>query len=290
MRLLINILIVLALLGGGGYLVYRANQQVRQQYAVPSAPPKVILMDLPVWMPDALAEHIHKSVAPTDPRSALDATLIKNMAETLKASPWVRSVQRIERIYQNSPGDTIQIYCEYRAPAAFLHHGNKLYLVDSQGVRLPDTFPDKPLPEYVRDSKGKITLRIVFGMTTPPPAPGEVWQGKDVMAGLDMVKTLFNEPYARDILSINVSNYAGRVNAMSPQIVLHTQYNTEIRWGEPILQDYHAEVKPERKIQRLQQIDQKYGRVDAKHAWIDIRLDKVTYPDKETAGEQAVAE
>lgn len=286
----LNIFLMAILLTGGGFLVYRAHQQVKQTYAVPSAPPKIVLMNLPQWMPDALASQIVKSIAPTDPKSAIDPALLKSIANELSANPWVRSVESVQRVYENSPGDTIQIHCEFRTPAAFFHHGDKLYLVDSRGVRLPDTFPHAPLPEYVRDVNGKITLRIVFGMTTPPPKPGEAWEGKDVQAGLDMVKTLFNQPFARDILSINVSNYAGRVNAMASQIVLHTQFNTEIRWGEPIQQEYHAEIKPAQKIQRLQQIDAKFGRIDANHSWVDIRLDRATFPASEANGQQAVAE
>jgi hypothetical protein len=288
--LLINILVVVCAVAGCGFIIYRAHKQVKQDYAIPTAPPKIVMVNIPAWMPDSLADQIVKSIAPTDPKSAIDPDLLKSIAQDLGANPWVRSVERVERVYENSPGDTIQIRCVFRAPSAFFHHGEKLYLVDSQGVRLPDTFSDKPLPEFVRDVNGKITLRIVFGMTSPPPKPGAVWQGKDIQAGLDLVKTLFDQPFARDILSINVTNYGGRISAIAPQIVLHTQFNTEIRWGEPIAQDYHAEIKPAQKIQRLQQIDAKYGRIDANHSWVDIRLDKATFPATEAAGLQAAAE
>jgi hypothetical protein len=44
---------------------------------------------------------------------------------------------------------------------------------------------------------------------------------------------------------------------------------------------FHSEISPAAKLETLSRVYQQYGRIDANHSWLDIRLDKVTHPAEE---------
>jgi hypothetical protein len=101
-----------------------------------------------------------------------------------------------------------------------------------------------------------------------------------------MLSYLFDRPYTEQILRVNVANLGGRVDGKAPQIVLETKYNTQIWWGRPPSDndvDAFIEVSTARKLNYLRLACEQFGRVDARHRWLDIRFDRVTYPPDEEA-------
>ena len=79
---------------------------------------------------------------------------------------------------------------------------------------------------------------------------------------------------------MDVSNFGGRVDAKEAQLVLGTRYDTQIRWGQPpSSKNFFIEIPTAQKLASLKAIWSEYSRVDAKRPWIDIRFDKVTYPN-----------
>jgi hypothetical protein len=112
---------------------------------------------------------------------------------------------------------------------------------------------------------------------------GRKWPGEDLVAGLELVRLLFGQDFAEEIVKVDVSNFAGRVDVREAQLVLGTKIDTHIRWGRPINSwDFFVEVPTTRKLEYLKLAYQKFGRVDAGKSWIDIRFDKVTYPTDNT--------
>ena len=47
---------------------------------------------------------------------------------------------------------------------------------------------------------------------SPAVFAGVRWPGEDLVAGLEMVKLLFSQTWAEEIVRVDVSNYAGRVD------------------------------------------------------------------------------
>jgi hypothetical protein len=130
---------------------------------------------------------------------------------------------------------------------------------------------------------GRVNIRVIEGVAAAAPnSNGQKWAGEDLAAGLDLAKYLFGRPCTEEIYRVNVANFKGRRNPRDAQITLLTRYNSEIRWGEPIRMNFHAEVSPEEKMNRLAAICDRFGRVDGRHSWIDIRLDKVMCPKEES--------
>lgn len=260
------------------------RRQVERHYLLLDRPPGVELVNRPAWMSDLLAEQIIRMVKPTTPSPATDRQLLVDRVALLRASPWVKEVRQVRRVYRNGPGDTLQIDCEWRTPTALVQWKDEFVLVDRDGVRLPEKYRHDQLPQLLRSRDGRTNLRIIEGVEKPPAAPGSQWPGEDLKAGLDLVSTLAAYDWTDEIERVNVSNFGGRIDPRSAQLTLITRYNTELRWGRPVhANDYFVEVAWERKLERLKQIRERYGRIDAGAAFVELRFDRIEIPAEQTA-------
>ena len=268
---------IVILVGAGG--LYALRKHVWQEIAFVEAPPKIVLKNRPAWMGDFLVEQITKAVRPAGTHSAMDAQLLRDTHALLVANPWVSEVHNIRRTFGEKPGDTLEIDCEFRAPVALVKWNAHYWLVDGNGVKLPEEYTADIVPKVVLDRNKRTNIRIIDGVQSPPPAAGEQWPGADLIAGLDMIRLLFNEPYADDIVKVNVANYAGRVDVREAQVVLITKWDTQVRWGRPAnASDFFIEAPTARKLEYLRAIYAEHKRLDANEPWIDIRFDQPTRP------------
>ncbi|HTL27944.1 MAG TPA: hypothetical protein VL282_01935 [Tepidisphaeraceae bacterium] len=277
-RITIHTLCAIIFLAGIVAAFHFTRQYVDKKVAFSTQPPTIVLANRPVWMTDLLAEQIIRSVKPAGTYSAFDAQMLADRVAILKANPWIKEVKQVRRVYGNAPGDTIEIDCDYRAPIALIHWGEYFWLIDGDGVRLPEQFTVQHIKSIVYGQDKKLNIRIIEGVSKPPVEAGHKWPGEDLAAAIDMVKLLYGQPYAEEIVKIDVGNFEGRNDMKDPQIALVTKYNTTIRWGEPLNLKFFVEAPPAVKLERLQEIYKQYGQVDAKQPWIDIRGEVVTKP------------
>jgi hypothetical protein len=267
--------VILAIVTG----LYVLRNHVAKNLTFVIDPPRIVLKNRPEWMGDYLAQQIVRSVRPTGMHSATDKQVLEETYAALQANPWVSDVNHVRRVYGEQPGDTIEIDCEFRAPVALVKWGIYYWLVDGNGVKLPEQYTADLVPKVVLDRNRRTAIRIIEGIGTPPPETGHRWPGDDLVAALDMIKLLFGRPYANDIVKIDVTNFAGRVDVREAQVVLVTIWDTQVRWGRPVnAKDFFIEAPVARKLQDLQDVYARFGRVDAKQPWIDIRFDKITHP------------
>ncbi|MGD1276639.1 MAG: hypothetical protein ABR964_05380 [Tepidisphaeraceae bacterium] len=261
--------------------IFRISQiYVDRRLAFPTHPPKAVLTNRPAWMSDFLAEQIVKSAQPIGLHSAFDRQLLLDTANALKSNPWIRRINQIRRVYGEGPGDTIEIDCQYRAPVALVQWGDYYWLVDGQGVKLPEQYAAEQLPKIMFGSDGRMNVRIIEGVAHAPPESGNRWSGDDLSGGLELARLLCGQDYAEQIRIIDVSNFGGRRDDREAQIVLVTQFNTQIRWGRPpSAKDGFVEVAASAKLAALQNIFRQDKRIDAHQPWIDLRFDRVTCPE-----------
>jgi hypothetical protein len=243
-------------------------------------------------MSDALAAKILRVAAPDVATSAFDHAMLVNTVSLLRnhpdTAPWVKTVRSVRRAYDNGPGDTIEIDCEFRAPVALVRWELYFWLIDGDGVLLPEQYTMSDLRKVMYDGN-HISLRIIEGVVRPPSSSGQKWAGADLAAGIDMVKFLHGQACADEVERVNVANVfdpaaPDRTDRREAQIVLITRYQTQVRWGRPInAKDYFVEVTPAQKLEYMTRIVQQFGRVDANHSAVDLRFDRVTYPSADTA-------
>jgi hypothetical protein len=290
-RAFLKAVCTLAFVGLCVFAYLRTRDHVVGDVTFSHNPPKVVLRERPSWMSDALMNKIMRVAAPDVAHSAFDHQLLVNTASLLQnhpdTAPWVKTVRSVRRIYGSAPGDTLEIDCDFRSPVALVKWELYYWLIDGDGILLPEQYNANDLRKVMYDGD-HLSLRIIEGVATSPPESGQKWQGADLAAGIDMIKLLYGKPYADDVERINVTNLAGRQNPNEAQVVLITRYQTQVRWGRPVnAKDYFVEVSPAQKLEYMAKIVQQYGRVDAKHSAVDLRFDIVTFPSADAQGEQA---
>jgi hypothetical protein len=232
-------------------------------------------------MSDFLAEQIIKTARPAGSHSAFDHQLLVDTVGMLKANPWIREVKQVRRGYGQQPGDILEVDCDYRAPVALVKWQDYFWLVDGDGVKLPEVFSASDVPHILKGQDKRVNIRVIEGVTHAPPETGAKWAGADLQAGLELVKLLFGRNYAEEVEKVDVSNFAGRQNLKTAQLVLVTRYNTQVRWGQPATvpaDDFTPEVPAAQKLAFMQAIWQEKGRVDGNFDWVDIRFDAVVIP------------
>ena len=258
---------------------YYALAEVQSTNTSSDDPPRVALRQRPPWMSDEVVADLLRSIAPHEPHSVYDSGLLKHCAEVLESNPWVRKVVAVRRVYGRAPGDTIEVECEFRTPMALVRWQDYYWLVDSEGCKLPEQYTAAQAPQMLFDAQRRTQMRIIEGVRQPPVESGRRWPGEDLLAALELSRLLQNQRFADDVLKIDVSNFGGRVDPREAQLTLITRFGSEIRWGRPAnAKDAFVEVPAQRKLEALEQIYAKFGRVDAMQPWIDIRFDQVTYP------------
>lgn len=244
---------------------------------MPQKPPMIVIKNRPHWMSDFLVQRIAGTVRPTGVRSAFDRELLLDAKKSLSDNPWISKVYEVRRAYRNGPGDTLEIDCEYRAPAALVKWGAYYWLVDRDGYKLPEQYEYADIDKIVRVQDERIDIRIIEGVHRPPPETGKKWQGDDLAAGLEMAALLADKPFAQQIDRISVAKHH---NPREPHVVLITRFNTEVRWGrtpKELEKEPFMEISTARKLEKLQRIYTQCGRVDAAQPdGIDIRFDVTT--------------
>jgi hypothetical protein len=261
-----------------------AKDHVGRKIAFPSKPPAVVLKERPSWMSDLVAQQIASQVAPRGAHSAFDHDMLVEITRMLKSNPWIMKVRGVRRVYGNAPGDTLELDCDFRTPAALVRTGSVYYLIDRAGVRLPEQYAPADVPRVIETASGRSNILVIEGVARPAPKnAGQKWTGEDLHAALDLAALLLdpaNQGFTHEIRKINVANFGGRRDPREAQMVLVTRYGTEVRWGRPIkATDRFIEVNPAQKLEFLKAVYEQYGRVDGNQPFgIDIRYDKVTYP------------
>ncbi len=276
-------LVALAFIGlmSAGFVVVK--RYVERSVVFPTAPPDVKLVNRPAWMSDFLAAQIERTARPVGTHSSFDHRMLVDVADALARNPWVKRVHQVRRAYGKSAGDTLEVDCDWRAPVALVKWGDFFWLVDGEGVKLPEQFTAQQVPRIVLGRDNRTNIRIIEGVGGPPVESGRHWPGEDLAAGLDLVKLLYGKPFAEEIGKVDVSNFGGRKQSREAQLVLVTKYGTQVKWGRPVsAKDFFVEVPPARKLDYIESVFKQFGRCDGNRPWIDIRFDKITYPSPES--------
>jgi hypothetical protein len=279
--LIMRALGVLALVVCISAMVFISRRGVDERFAKSADAPTIVFLNRPAWMSDAVFDRLTQSVTPGGSRSSLDHNVLTETVRILENEPWVKSVKQVRRGYTKSPGDTIEIDCEFRAPVAFVRDSvvQRYWMVDATGVVLPESYREDELKRLGYGDEARKQPRQIVGVEAPSPPPGQVWKGEDLVAGIEMVRLMFDKPYLNEIIEVDVANFAGRRDQNFAQIVLRTVKGTEVWWGRPVsAPDNIAEISPQQKLATLEKLYQQFDRIDAHQRWVDVRFERPTRP------------
>ena len=263
------------------------------------------LMNKPAWLDPAILNTIFAETQTFAARdqatynrllNPLDKDVLREIADnytgtdaggvnhwTLRDNAWIKKINEVRRVVsKDRKSETIEIYAEYRAPAAWVQVGQKFYLIDDEFVRLPGEYS-------LADRNATAGLMAITNVDLPGgaktvPQPSEGWNTEDLRAGMKMVDLLHGQRFVGQIASIDMANYTGRKDTLKPWILLNTTFAAAdgsprvVRWGRSIGDEKFYEVSAAAKVQALNEIFLRFARIDANHDYVDIRTEQVLLP------------
>jgi hypothetical protein len=244
-------------------------------------------------------------------RNVLDGGVLRDIAdlytgtETLdgKTSPrqavgynaWISKITEVRReVAKDKSIQAIQIYAQWRQPQAWVRVNDQLYLVDPEGTRLPG--------DYQLNDRPRSRLLVITGVDLPAieaggsggggggavPRAGEKWAaGKngtladDMLAAFALVERLKKQPFASQIDAVDMTNFNGRKAPLASWITLQTIWPAAdgtprvVQWGRPVGEEKYYEVQADVKLKTLNEIYQRFSRIDAGRDYVDIRTEMV---------------
>ena len=242
---------------------------LRRQLAPPIS--KVVLVDVPEWLDDSAAEQIRRTALEVIGENPTDNRLAEKVAEKLAENIWVKGIAPAG-VVSNYDDKKMTIRCEYRRPLAIVSGPGVLVRVDREALVLPGRFLRSGVPV------GK--YREIVGVKSDPPEEGQMWNAPDLVAGVNVLRLIEDQPFAEEITAVDVSNYGGRQNVARPHIVMTTEQQSRIYWGRAIGTEGRIEVGYETKLQNLEGLFIRCGSLD-KLVYADLRGQKVGVKERE---------
>jgi len=175
-------------------------------------------------------------------RSVFYPDLLDDYGRAVAANPWVRRVVRSERQHPSQ----VSLVIELREPSAGVRHEGGMLLVDRDGVRLPGEHDELPA--------GLTSLLIINGVSTPPPAGGELWR-TDAIPMAFATHDLLVAAGVPDRLGIHEISVAYDPLFADTMVTLVAGVDrTRIEWGKSPLNRDSVEVSDDHKLANLEKL------------------------------------
>ena len=210
---------------------------------------KLQLVDLPSWCPPDLVAQLQGVPSRLGRASIYDRTVNERVAALYRANPWVRRVVSVRKRF---PG-TLVVKLEVRQPRFAVERRGGRWVIDREAAVLP--LQQGQWPQLTAG------LRCIWGVKTPPPQPGQPWRDAALAGGIETLELLESRPKIVTqfgIAGVDVSNYGGAVDRNASDIDIVAANNCRIAWGRPPSTDKFGELPPERKLECLESVLQKY--------------------------------
>lgn len=226
----------------------------------------------PAWFDETRQLELRQAVAnAVGDGSALEPARIATARAAITQSGWFRSVRQVE--LEGNGGFLVD--AEFRNPFAVVLHGEREHLIDEGGCRLPLSWPLGHRPAQPH------WISLIRSAEAPPGEPGGQWAGRDIAAGLDLLRSTWQRRWESEIAAIDLSRFD------SDGLVLLTRKGGLIVWGLPPSVASTAEPPAPAKLRNLDHLFASTGYIDSGAGRIvDLRTD---VPSVRIATETAAA-
>jgi len=210
----------------------------------------------PEWVPEHWVSRVTSSETwPVEGTRVFEPDLVKRVAESFAAQPWVAEVVRVER---RIPAGVV-VRLVYRRPVAWIETTGESVAVDVTGVRLPR-----------EDLLGEdsVKLPVVRGVTSEPPASDALaWEDLGVVAGAQLAAALEAHWELFDLEAIVVKRDQDRV-----MLELLTRGGSRVVWGRPPGTRHPGELTVSQKIGRIVQFISRFESLDPPEGPLEINI------------------
>jgi len=205
-----------------------------------------------VWLPLVERERILTltSQAASGGR-ALSVEPLAQVGEALVGSGWFEGTPRVRWTAEG----TIHAEGTWRIPAAAVRIGEREYVITYDGVVLPLEYPS-----------GESNQIFLINQSQPLPEQGEMWEGEDLRAALDLVGLLQVEGLLGQVAGIDLGR--GRDSGV---LSIITDRGARVVWGGGPRHLRPAEQPTSIKLDRVRTLLQRTGRIDAGVDLVDLR-------------------
>ena len=210
--------------------------EARGRYAVPGVRTAVA----PAWVGGQAVEIVRVD---TEGVSLFDPELVDRVGRAFEACAWVRRVVSVERVFP----DELRVRLEYRRPHVAVRRANGYVLVDETGVRLPGVYATPP-------ACGR--KPVIAGVGARAPRPGRVWDDASLREGRRLADLAAEEPLLERLAvrTIDVTNYAGRVDRRRSQVSFVCASGCTLMWGRTSETAQFGDPNSGEKLENLREV------------------------------------
>ncbi|MSQ90696.1 MAG: hypothetical protein EXS01_04785 [Phycisphaerales bacterium] len=230
----------------------------RNATAKPGERIEVSFLDAPAWMTPADLAPLQNLTAAEAGSAVYDRDGLARAQNALSATGWFEEVRQVRRVGSSA----LEVDASFADPTALVVDGDGEHLLDSGARLLPRTYATGTAPPLMR----------ILGVSLPrPTAPGQLWQGADLLAGVQMAKLVGSQRWRAQVSAIDVSAVR-----KDQTLTLITTSGCRIHWGRTPGTEASAEVPAAQKLRYLDLLANQYGRIDgAGQHGIDLSVDYV---------------
>ena len=246
-----------ALVGGWIWGVPQLQAKSARQRSVDPNEVTICFVDQPGWVKGDLADTLMRTAQANIGGNPMVRDDLIAVRESLLQTGWFNSIDQVRRV----DADAVEIAADYVRPAALVRDKDGNHFIDLAGKLLPKSFKLNDLLPVYRDLQTKkeySAITIIGAQFSRPQAPGMQWEGTDVGAGIRLLQVIDSQPWRDQVIEIDVSGYLKDL-----PIKLRTDKGCTIIWGGPPGEEPALETLADAKLQRLQFIYDRSGRIDA---------------------------
>ena len=207
---------------------------------------KVTFENPPIWLEASLLLELQDVAREHLAQTTVSRDGLIQTASALEATGWFTEVKQVQWVNDTE----VIVRATYLIPYAKVEDHRGIVYIDVQGRRLPTRVGLIVKPNY-----HFITLKEPSDER--PSRPGLQWNGGDITAGLNVLKLIYNKPWATQVQRINLARWA-----TSETLMLETDTPSFFIWGSSPGDERGLEALANHKIERLNHIFTKYGRID----------------------------
>jgi hypothetical protein len=253
-RPLALIVLIVAVFGGGWYLIWQAvGRDVLSSEAYRLTPDALEITPLPEWihkLDKDICREVFRDASLDRPLSILDDGLVEKIRSAFALNPWVAKVNSVRKY----PPARVKVDLVYRRPVCVVEIGTQRHPVDVEGVLLPsDEFSATEAARYPR----------LVGVEVAPGMPvGARWNDPRV-AGAAEIADAFGPAWEKLGLELIVPLQPARTDRTQDcAYELITRGGTRILWGRAPSIAFPGESSAAEKVGKLQKYGAEHGTLE----------------------------
>ena len=200
----------------------------------------------PVWLNKVLLQELQDVAKIQLSKTVVSRESLISTANALAATGWFHDIHQIRWVDEHEA----VVDATFLIPYASVQDEFGTIYIDDKGRRLPSREGLIVNPKYH-------FITITFPNSNRPQRPGLQWNGKDVMAGISVLKLIYNKPWALQVIEIRLDKWNS-----NRSITLISDKGRSLIWGSSPGNEKPLESLAERKLEWLNSMYEDSGRID----------------------------